>query len=145
MTDIEEEIGCLARNYLEGQTFGKWSNRESKLVSLLLVFDAQVLNGGLLQWYGNPCGGFLKETVHRFELVGCIEIAERLQSYFGRLEFSSYEDRSLLIDGLLNRPKDRLAIIEGFDYWYENQREQFMRKLLEFLQENRPKKNPENR
>ena len=75
----------------------------------------------------------MKETVHRFELVGCIEIAERLQSYFGRLEFSSYEDRSLLIDGLLNRPKDRLAIIEGFDYWYENQQEHFMRKLLEFF------------
>lgn len=140
MKDIEEKLSWLARNYTEDQTFGKWSNPESKLVSLLLVFDSQVLNGGLLQWYGNPCGDFLKETVRCFELVNCPEISNRLkgycENYFGTLKFTSYENRSIIIDDLLGRPENRSAIIEGFDYWYEDQREFFVEKLMNFLQSN---------
>ena len=147
MKDIEEQISWLARNYLEGQTFGKWSNQESRLVALFLVFDSQVLNGGLLQWYGNPCGDFLKETVSCFKLVGCPEIASRLQSYcenyFGGFEFTSCENRSSTINDLLGCPESRSAITEGFDYWYEDQREFFVEKLMSFLQIKKRTRSPD--
>ena len=49
-------------------------------VLLIVYFDGEVLNGGLLHWLINQTGGFVHETLHALERVGAAGTAGIVRS-----------------------------------------------------------------
>lgn len=120
--------------------FGGWEDEASETTSLVLLFDQQLQNGGVVQWYGNPTGKYFLETVASFERIGCKTIADRLVrisiEYFDTQENVPTESRQEIVDSIVTHAKVRESIVIEFDYWYENQREEVLNKLCNYLTEN---------
>ena len=119
------------------KNMGNWPNERVKDVQLLFYLYADVLNGGLLQWFGNPPGAFLEETIISLKKISCEKIAIKLEEVvneeFGILENLDFHERDKIAEKVAADWAVRNRIDERFNFWFEDQLPKFLENFLEHL------------
>lgn len=143
--EVQTEVDYIMANRLpavaEDDDVSQLSTAD-QTVFLIAYFDSQVLNGGLIQWLGNPTGAFTYETLAALERIGASVSAGLIRAVHamfspGRIS-RDYDERNKqldMLDGADRARIDELSDIYGGEGGREG--DEIFEKLFKFMEAHR--------